>query len=268
VAALLAGLSACGGSGDGGGAIPVPPVVADWCVNAVTGNDGNAGTFASPFKTITHALAAALGTQTVYVAPGLYDVANGETFPLVVPPSVTLLGDEPNRGNGPGLSDTIIRGGGSLGAPYPANLVAAVRPRTGVVIAGFWIHGDVVLAMSLHYGLVLPDPAVTLRNNTIRESPSGGAYMFNNAGGHTIVNNLVFGNGVGLTFDSGGVGSRVEFNLITENTHGVEYTAAGGDLGGGSAASFGGNTISCNTINDVRAAIGVPVAAQNRRSWS
>jgi len=45
---------------------------------------------------------------TVAVAPGAYDTANGEVFPLVVPSGVTLLGDEDNRGQG-----TTVQGEGS-----------------------------------------------------------------------------------------------------------------------------------------------------------
>lgn len=263
VAFSLALLPACGGSGGGGGPVPTPPVIANWYVNALTGSNANAGTFQAPFKSITHALSVVQASQTIYAAPGLYDAANGETFPLEIPQSVTLLGDESNRGNGPGSSDTLIRGGGPLPPPYSSVNLAAVLPRSGVVIAGFWIHDDAPLAMGNPYGVALPDPGVTLRNNTIRDAITGGVFVFNNAGAHTIASNVLFGSLTGLYFASGGVGSRVEFNVITENTYGVVYDAAGGDLGGGAAASAGGNSIFCNTTNDVRAAIAVTVDAQN-----
>ncbi len=57
--------------------------------------------------------------------------------------------------------------------------------------------------------------------------------------------------GSGLAFSKGGVGSKVENNVITGNAFGVEYDVAGGDLGGGSAGSAGGNVISCNTQNNL-----------------
>ena len=59
--------------------------------------------------------------------------------------------------------------------------------------------------------------------------------------------------GSGLTFGRGGVGSKVEKNVITGNAYGVEYDVAGGDLGGdvAGAGSTGGNVISCNTHNDL-----------------
>ena len=57
--------------------------------------------------------------------------------------------------------------------------------------------------------------------------------------------------GSGLAFSKGGVGSKVENNVITGNGFGVEYDVAGGDLGSGSAGSAGGNVISCNTQYDL-----------------
>jgi len=65
--------------------------------------------------------------------------------------------------------------------------------------------------------------------------------------GNQIVNNP----GSGLAFINGGVGSKVESNVITNNGVGVEYDVAGGDLGGGSVAVRAGNVISCN-VNDLR----------------
>lgn len=57
----------------------------------------------------------------------------------------------------------------------------------------------------------------------------------------------------------GGVGSKVESNVITGNAFGVEYDVAGGDLGDGSAASAGGNVISCNLDLDLAAAASTPI---------
>ncbi len=52
-------------------------------VDAVHGSDSNDGTStAAPFKTITKALSQSSPDGTVMIKPGLYDVANGETFPL------------------------------------------------------------------------------------------------------------------------------------------------------------------------------------------
>src|SRR5262245_31038310 len=100
-------LPACGGSSYGGGG-GGGSTQTDYYVNALLGLDTYAGTSGQPFKTITHALAVATSGKTVHVAPGVYDVGNGETFPLVVPAGALLVGDEPNKGDAP--SPTFIRG--------------------------------------------------------------------------------------------------------------------------------------------------------------
>ncbi|MBN1592200.1 MAG: right-handed parallel beta-helix repeat-containing protein [Candidatus Coatesbacteria bacterium] len=73
----------------------------DYYVKAGTaGNDSNAGTAAAPWKTITRALSQDTGTwtpviadgDTIYVLPGTYDTANGETFPLSILNQITLIG--------------------------------------------------------------------------------------------------------------------------------------------------------------------------------
>src|SRR5467141_1624508 len=83
-------------------------------VNASTGSDtNNNGTqSSSPFKTIRKAMSVATRSgTTVQVAAGLYDVANGETFPITVQPGVLLIGYEGGNGSG-----TSIVGGGQVPA--------------------------------------------------------------------------------------------------------------------------------------------------------
>jgi len=87
---------------------------ADYYVNAVSGNDANTGTSpASAWRTITHALAQLPVPSTgvidvVHVAPGLYDAALGETFPLRLMghDAVQIVGDA-------GAESTILDGGGA-----------------------------------------------------------------------------------------------------------------------------------------------------------
>src|SRR5438132_13610071 len=63
------------------------------------GSDMNPGTQTSKFKTITKAMSVATRSgTTVQVDPGLYDVANGETFPITVPAGVLPKGDETTKG--------------------------------------------------------------------------------------------------------------------------------------------------------------------------
>jgi len=231
-------------------------------VSASDGSDTNPGTKNLKFKKITHALSVAMRSgTTVYVAPGTY---SGEFFPIIVPAGVLLIGDEDTKGAGtPGVtSPTIILGGGLLPGATAGSVGVAVLPGDGSTVAGFKITNNA--SFTDRRGLILRDSNVTLRNNTVTGAThTVGVYvdasMNHMITGNRIVDNGGSGSGTGLAFANGGVGSKVEKNDITRNWLGVKYDVAGGDLGGGSARSVGGNTISCNTQNDIEASAGMSI---------
>src|SRR6266513_4492865 len=219
-------------------------------VNALTGSDTNRGTLASPFKTVTYAMSLSKSGSTVQVAPGTYDVANGEIFPITVPAGVLLIGDETNRGGG--STPTSVVGGGQV-LTSPVGTSAALLPGTGSTIAGFTITNNNG-SFSVRRGLSLGYNTVTLRNDTVTGATHQVGVYIDASINHVITGNRIVDNGstsTGLAFSKGGVGSKVEKNVITGNGFGVEYDVAGGDLGGGSASSVGGNVISCNSQHDL-----------------
>jgi len=158
----------------------------------------------------------------------------------VVPAGVLLIGDETNKGGG--SSPTTIFGGGS--APAFPGVSVALLPGAGSTIAGFTITNA---SGNFHDGLILSNSSVILRNNTITGESRYGVNV-DASTNHVITGNQILNNpGSGLGFINGGVGSKVEHNVITGNGVGVEYEVAGGDLGTTSAGgSAGGNVISCN----------------------
>ena len=222
-------------------------------VSVSVGLDTNPGTQALPFKTITHAMSVATSGSTVQVAPGIYDVLNNqETFPIVVPAGVLLIGDEPNKGGG--STPTSIYGGGLAPGAAAGTIGVALLPGTGSTIAGFTITNDDG-SFQARRGVILGNSSVTLRNNTVTGATHTIGVQIDASTNHVITGNRIVNNGPsagsGLAFSNGGIGSKVENNVITGNGYGVEYDVAGGDLGGGSAGSTGGNVISCNTNNDL-----------------
>jgi hypothetical protein len=244
-------LAACGGSGGNGGSGGPANIL---YVNAGTGSNTNPGTQAAPFRTITRAIASVAAGQTIQVAPGVYDAALGETFPLLLPAGVSLLGDEASKGNG--ASPTRIEGGGAVpppnAAPGVGTLGAAVVPGAACVIAGFRLQFLAPPGM-WEYAVALQNPGVTLRNNHFESSASNGVYFFNAAGNHVVLGNRLQGNQVALHFLGGGTGTRVESNVITLNSQGGVLIASNDlpDLGGGAAGSAGGNVLSCNAAWDL-----------------
>lgn len=102
---------------------------ADYYVDASSGDDSNSGSApGEAWRTIAHALAAATldsGMNVIHVAPGVYDAAGGEVFPLRIDSKQSLLASA-----GPEL--TIIDGAG-IGAPLLATSDATGGAYTSIV---------------------------------------------------------------------------------------------------------------------------------------
>lgn len=79
-------------------------------VDSQTGNDNSDGGMRNtPLKTITQALKVARPNTVISLAPGNYNEATGETFPLVLKNSVTLEGVPGGQGR-----SVVIEGGGAF----------------------------------------------------------------------------------------------------------------------------------------------------------
>ncbi len=212
-----------------------PPTV---YVRATTGADTNAGTLASPFKTITKALTIATVGMTVQVMPGTYDAANGETFPITVPAGVSLIGDEAGKGNPGGACQALVAGMGMFAGLR--NWATAIEPTSSSVMSAI-----------TPVGIALNDAGVTVRNNTIAGSQIG-ILLWDGPGRHIITGNMIVGNWeAGLWIWATYHDSKVENNVIRGNGYGVRFYGTSVDLGGGSTGSAGGNAIYCNSWNDL-----------------
>jgi parallel beta-helix repeat protein len=268
----LKAVNAGGASGfsPAGSATPAAPALS-FTVNAATGDDATGNGTTIPYKTITKALSVAVAGDTVTVAPGTYDAALGETFPIVIPPLVRLVGDEANKGNGTTPTRIVGAGGKSSLLPF---IGAAVSPGENTTVAGFVITATSP-TITYPMGIVVEDNTVTIRNNRIVDSGKSGIYFVSGGNnclvaGNVIRNNGVtpFNNGIGISFINGtGPGVRVENNVITANIVGVDYDApaASGDLGGGATGSVGGNVIAGNFEIDLWTNVdaGVTISARN-----
>jgi len=230
---------------------------------ASTGDDITGdGSCQKPYMTITAALAAPAVTSgtVVWVAPGNYTAALGEVFPIQLPAGVSLVGDETNKGQG-AIATSVVGGTAIGGSGQYQNYEATIFPSANSVIAGLELTNP---SLSV-YGntLLLLNDSVTIRNNSVVNGEDG-IFVGNGASGEITGNNISNNGGDGLAFIGGGVGSKVEGNTIVRNGIGVEYDNSGGDLGGGPAGSAGGNSLSCNTRNDLWTdASGITINAAN-----
>ncbi len=240
------------------GFCPTPAV--NWFVDATNGSDSNNGSSGAPFKTITHALGVATTGEIVNVAPGTYDAALGEVFPLAVPSGVTLHGDETLKGGG--TTPYIIE---ATGFPI-SGLDAALTAGTGATIAGLKFVGANPGNSSSGVLVYLAIDGVTLRNNTLTGA-NVSAIEVDGSSNHVIAGNIANNNVRGLVFVNSGTGSKVENNVFTANAFGVEFDFLGGDLGGGPTGSVGGNQIYCNTNTDVWTALGAGTIYAANNIW-
>jgi uncharacterized protein DUF1565/Big-like domain-containing protein len=241
-------------------------VTASTFVSSTLGSDATTtGSCAAPHKTITHAVAAARTGDVIWVAPGTYNAALGEVFPISLPASVTLIGDEANKGQGP--TATRVIGGANLAINASCGTYqATIYPGANDIIAGLELTDPSTTFAAMT--LLIRNNNVTIRNNSIVNNTGGASavYICNSSVNHIITGNRIRDNGgqtTGLAFINGGVGSKVENNLITRNGNGVEYDSPGGDMGGGSAGSTGGNSIFCNTFNDLWTNTTITINAAN-----
>ncbi|MEW6365081.1 MAG: DUF1565 domain-containing protein [Acidobacteriota bacterium] len=84
-------------------------------VDAENGDDATGvGSMENPYKSMTKGLSEATDGYTVSAAEGLYDVSNGEQFPLLIPSGVKL--------EGAGATQTVVAGAG-LVAPIPCTVL-------------------------------------------------------------------------------------------------------------------------------------------------
>jgi len=213
----------------------------DYVVLAGAGSDAASGACGAPFKTIAHALTASLPGQTIRLLPGTYDVANGETFPMLVMDR-TLVGDESDQGMA-----TIISGNGGN----------VVRPGGTTVIAGLTITAG---ADGIYADVAAS--TVTIRNNQLTGNSVG--VWFQTAGSYVVTDNLMFSNtSHGIAHITGAPSVRYERNRVYLNPLGVETDSNNADFGGGPLGSTGGNHFYCNTRNDLWIYQTIPLSARN-----
>ncbi|MEQ9549005.1 MAG: DUF1565 domain-containing protein [Coleofasciculus sp. G3-WIS-01] len=155
-------------------------------VNPMTGDDINGnGNMDSPFKTIAKALQVAQPDTVIRLAPGIYSVQTDETFPLILPPGVTLQGNPRTRGE-----NIIIQGGGLFESSTPSQqniTILAANPATvtGVTITNPNPQG---------YGLWIESSSPMVVDNTFTENTSAAIVVKGNSA-PTIRSNYFYNNG-------------------------------------------------------------------------
>jgi len=244
-------------------------------VNAVTGDDDTGiGGRNKPYKTITKGLSIAPAGMVVMAAPGVYDVNNGERFPISIPDSVVLEGED--------WESCIIRvDAEELALRYPLTITCsdcAIRKFTfeenELVEEDYWNYAVYLmscrraLADSLrclerarHFVLRVSYDDHSIVQNCYfdvtdgRRDGWGIEISFNEEGNGTVLRgSTVSGYGVALDFVYP-QNTLVESCDLSGNNYGVylccyedPLSQPNPDFGGGARGSLGGNDFSNNRV--------------------
>jgi len=186
-------------------------LVATIYVNLVTGNDDNAGSRLSPFKSLTRALKATKTPAIIQLASGTYKAATGEVFPLVIPAGVTVVGNEANKGVG-----IIISGSGEYNSPSfgVQNITLLLQDNAsllGVTVTNFISKGT---------GVWIESASPTLANNTFIKCGREGIFTTGNAK-PAIVDNVFVQNAASGLFMARNSKGEILRNVFQKNPLGI-----------------------------------------------
>jgi uncharacterized protein DUF1565/Big-like domain-containing protein len=204
----------------------------------VSGNDAFPGTAASPFGTITHALAVAPSGMTVVVkGETTYDGQHGETLPLTIPAGVRLVAD--------------ASGSPLISAADASTQVVVVNSNASLI--GFHIQ-DTAQMSDQNVPLVeAVGNAAIIRGNVLRpEGGQDGIGLNVSSSGTLIDGNDISGGYAGIRTFGGATltTATVQNNVVVGNTFGLSFAAGAIDLGS-PGGSVGNNRISCNMLIDL-----------------
>ncbi|MBD3349639.1 MAG: DUF1565 domain-containing protein [Candidatus Eisenbacteria bacterium] len=229
-------------------------------VDADDGSDAHDGSWAAPWKTLTHALGEIAAPDTVFLWPGHYDQANGEDASFTVPDSVTVAGAHAEScfvtGDGSESHTVTLEDGGTI-----QNVTVGTDgtdPNIGIFVGGPGTIRGVRIHDAYDYSAIrlrgsacdaLAEDCV-ITNTETPGTDRGFELVFGTV--CTVRNCTISGWGRGI-FANTDSEPLVENCTITGNVDGVQVWGGDSgqitliDLGGGSRDGQGGNVIQGNT---------------------
>jgi parallel beta-helix repeat protein len=208
-------------------------LVATLYVNPVTGNDTNAGSRLSPFKSLTRALKAVKTPVMIQLTPGTYSTANGEAFPLIILAGVAVVGNEANKGAGIVISGSGEYQSPSFGVQNITLLLQDDASLKGVTITNYVAKGT---------GVWIESAAPNVANNTLSNCGREGIFTTGNAKPVILDNVFVQNAASGLMMARNSKGEVLR-NAFTKNPLGIAIS------------DFAAPLIANNKLSDNRSAI-------------
>ncbi|MDB9374629.1 S-layer homology domain-containing protein [Nodularia sphaerocarpa] len=216
-------------------------------VNPLQGNDTNAGSRSSPFKSLTRALKASKTPVIIQLTSGTYGAANGEVFPIVIPAGVTVVGNEANKGAG-----IVISGSGEYQSPSFGIQSMTLLLQGDASVLGVTVTNPVPRGT----GIWIESAAVNVVNNTLINCGREGIFVTGTAK-PAILDNVFRQNAASGLMMARHSKGEVLRNVFQKNSLAIAIS------------DFAAPLIADNTISDNRSAIALsrnarPVLRQNR----
>ncbi|NEP02011.1 MAG: DUF1565 domain-containing protein [Symploca sp. SIO2E9] len=185
-------------------------------VNPAAGNDSGSGHSSSPFKTLTKALQSVTAPTTIRLAPGTYQAAGGEKFPLVIPSGVIVVGQEANKGKG-----IVIVGSGTYASPSFGDQNITLRLNSYAQLRGVTLSNQAKNGT----GVWIESAQPIIANNTFTHCTREGVFV-TGTGKPMILDNVFIGkdyggSGIFLVRNAKG---EVRRNLCQTSGYGIAVT--------------------------------------------
>ena len=204
-------------------------------VNPVQGNDSNAGSRSSPFKSLTRALQLRKTPVVIQLTSGSYRAANGEVFPIIIPAGVTVVGNEANKGTG-----IVITGSGEYQSPSFGSQNVTLLLQGNASILGVTVTNPA----SRGTGIWIESADANVANNTFINCGREGIFVTGTAK-PAILDNLFRQNAASGLMMARHSKGEVLRNAFHQNALGIAIS------------DFAAPLIADNTITDNRSAIAI-----------
>ncbi|OUL21155.1 hypothetical protein BV372_31870 [Nostoc sp. T09] len=189
-------------------------------VNSVQGNDANAGSRLSPFKSLTRALKASTKSTIIQLGPGTYSAATGEVFPLMIPAGVIVVGNEASKGAGIAIVGNGTYQSPSFGMQNITLLLQEDASLRGVSVTNTTSKGT---------GVWIESTAPTVANNTFINCAREGIFTTGTAK-PAILDNVFLQNAAsGLTMARNSKGEVLR-NVFQKNALGIAISDSAAPL--------------------------------------
>lgn len=184
-------------------------------VNSSQGNDSASGSELAPWKSLSKALEKANTGDVIQLAPGTYSTGTGEVFPLIIPPGVTVQGNESSQG-----INTFIQGSGKIISPTAAGQNVTILMQKNSFLKGVKVTNSDIRGT----GVWIESTSATVTNCTFTQCKREGIFATGSAI-PKIVDNVFVDNSAAGVIMAGNASGEIKRNLFKNTGYGISLQA-------------------------------------------